>query len=84
MINTIVVSPLAPYSEADLNRRLTEDADARVAGFDGDIRRQAITDELHGRATREDAVRAQTEDEWTRGYLIAAAEWARIWPSDLL
>jgi hypothetical protein len=44
--------------------------------------RENVLAELHERATFEDEARAVTDDEWTRGFLAAAAEWARPWPTD--
>lgn len=57
-------------SVAQLNKKLTTDRSGLVMAA------------LEQRARFEDDARAQTDDEWTRGALIAAAEWALSWPGE--
>jgi hypothetical protein len=42
----------------------------------------AALEELYERATFEAAAREESDDEWTRGALAAAAEWNRPWPGE--
>jgi hypothetical protein len=57
-------------SVAQLNEKLAVDRSGLVMAA------------LEQRARFEDDARTQTDDEWTRGYLIASAEWALPWPGE--
>jgi hypothetical protein len=63
---------LAQTAQRDLNAKSVEQLNEMLPAD----RTGLVMASLEQRARFEDAARSQTTDEWTRGYLIAADEWA--------